>query len=788
MPRSSFGPSLGMSSLTAIYICLAALAPQPPESLKMNYYFADKLAGSESWTIQEDGAFESTGMMEVAGQKVSSKMTGRFDGGKVARYRQELIANGTPIEVAWDGKKVTAKVSGKDQPERAFEHAPAGGFSNTHLQLIRGLVAAYDLTSGGRQPVDVLAPENGVVMKANLTRLGASSVPIKGKPVSVTRWALELGTSQLQVASGENHVILGVQLPIQFFKATVEGYEEVFVDPTTRYPELSQPTVPRTRVEKGVKLKMRDGTTLVAEVVRPEGDAKYPTILSRTPYGRAGFALVGEWWAKRGYAVVSQDCRGRGDSEGDWVPFEQERKDGFDTVQWIAAQPWSDGNVGMIGGSYGGLVQWAAAVEQPPALKCIIPQVSPPTAFFNIPYDHGVFFLYGNTWWSGIVKDKNASFSGLAIPKIDGLLTLPIDKVDDQVWGRNIPFFDSWLQRDTPKQFAGFNYQNEIERVRIPVLMISGWFDGDGIGTKLNWESQRVGGNPNRWLIYGPWTHIFNATTAIGEMDFGPDSVLDLDSVYLRFFDAYLKKKPVRWDQTPRVQAFVTGANRWRNLDDWPSPASKERTLYFSSEGPANGAASVGSLVETPASEQEPSRYTYNPANVQISEELRNPDPNQAKFYLDMKDFKDDELSFRSTPMSEPMEIGGPIRAEIFFATTAKDTDFFASIYDMDAKGRLRAIGTGGKIRAKYLSGWDNPKLLTPGRTYRATIELWDTAHRFEKGHRLVVTLSSCQFPLYARNLNTGEPYFGATRMVAAHQTIFHDAKRPSAIRFRVLP
>jgi putative CocE/NonD family hydrolase len=144
-------------------------------------------------------------------------------------------------------------------------------------------------------------------------------------------------------------------------------------------------------------------------------------------------------------------------------------------------------------------------------------------------------------------------------------------------------------------------------------------------------------------------------------------------------------------------------------------------------------------------------------------------------------------LVYRTAPMTEPLEIGGPIELDLRFATTARDTDFFASLVDIDEKGTMHAIGIGGKIRARYLSGWEKPSLLTPGQVYQVTIELWDTAHQVKKGHRLAVLITSAAFPGFARNLNTGEPVSNETRMVAAQQTIYHDATRPSALRFRVL-
>lgn len=757
------------------------------DSYKVVLSLADKPIGSETWDLKSDGTFESVTQLDVANQKIHSRLYGKLEKERVVSYGLDLLANLQKVELTWDGTTIKAKVNGNATPDRPLSHPSGIGFANYHFQLLRTLFPTYDSATGGRQTVDALMMENGVTAKIAITRTGTTQVTIAGKPVGITRWNVDVGTVQIRVVQATDGRVLGIHVPGQQFKGVVEGYEEVFVDPTTNMPELSQPTfAPVT--EKGTKMPMRDGKNLVAEIIRPQGEGKFPVILSRTPYGRIGVAAAGEWWARRGYVFVAQDCRGRGESEGDWVPFENERKDGYDTIDWIAKQPWCDGNVGMIGASYGGLVQWAAAVEKHPALKCIIPQVSPPDAFFNIPYDHGIFLLYGNTWWAGIVREKDAQIGGLAIPNVQALKTLPLELVDDKVWGKNIPFYDSWIQREKPSDYPGFNYRKEIEKVRIPVLMISGWFDGDGIGTKLNWEAQRKGGNPNRWLIYGPWSHAFNSSTAIGNTDFGPDSVLELDSVYLRFFDTWLKSKEANLRALPRVQAFVMGANRWQSMDDWPATNSIEKTYYLSTSGPANGKTSLGELIDALPKEQEPSRYTYNPANAEIPKELVNVDPASATFEVKPEDVKDDVLLFQTEPMPSAMEIGGPIRAELFFSTSAKDTDFFVSLVAIDEKGKITLLGMPGKIRTKYLSGWDNPKLLTPGRTYKATIELWDTSHRFEKGQRLALLVNSTQFPMFARNLNTGEPNFGATRMVAAHQTIYHDPKRPSSLKFRVLP
>ena len=317
-----------------------------------------------------------------------------------------------------------------------------------------------------------------------------------------------------------------------------------------------------------------------------------------------------------------------------------------------------------------------------------------------------------------------------------------------------------------------------MSKIKIPVLHISGWWDGDGIGTKLNWAKLREAKHQYQWLIYGPWGHDFNSSSRYEDVDYGADAIMELDSLYLRWFDTWLKDKKVNWEKQPRVRVFVTGANQWRELSDWPDPKSEPLTFYLSSTGPANGAASGGKLLLAPPKSEKPDQYVYDPAKVKLPEET---DSTIVKIPGDKKDL----LVYKTEPLKEALDIAGPIELELYFSTNVKDTDFFASLVDVDEKGEMRLIGLPGKIRARYLSGWDTPTLLQPGKTYKAVIALWDMAHRLEKGRRLGIIIKSEMFPYYARNLNTGEPNAEATRMVTATQTIYHDAKRPSALRLR---
>ena len=766
----------------------SAVKSQHVETIK--WKFGGNDAGSNTYQTAPDGGFESVTELSLMGTTIKSRITGRIVDGVVTEY--ELVNQQGAAGIKISAKDGKARITVKDKT-REVEYKPTKVlFGNLHPIFTETMIRALDPGKEGFQKIEAFMFDAAMPIKLELMKKRSRAVEVDGRKQAAEVYVMRLPgvESDLYFAAGSKFAAWDV--PSQKLQAIRSGGEAFLADPTASYPELSQPTL-KTSAEKGVKIKMRDGVDLVADIVRPAGEGKFPVILARTPYGRElQSQLDGEWWARRGYVHIVQDVRGRNQSDGEWVPLVHERRDGYDTIDWIARQPWSDGQVGMIGGSYLGWVQWAAAVEVHPALKCIVPQVSPPDPFFNFPIDHGVPMLWGALWWANFVKEKKVP----AVPEIpqdlEKLKTLPLSKVDDEMLGRNIPFYDDWLAKGTASSFAGATFMNEMNKVKIPVLHISGWWDGDGIGTKLNWARMRALGHQNQWLIYGAWSHLFNISSRFGDVDYGPDAIAELDSIYVRWFDTWLKNKSVKWEQQPRVRVFVTGANQWRDLADWPDPRSKEVTYYLRSEGPANGQASVGELAATPPGEQEPDRYTYNPAGVQIPNELKEIKSFSqmaagASTVVKLEPRIENLLVYKTAPLTAPLEIGGPIELDLYFSTSARDTDFFASVVDVDEQGVMRLIGLPGKIRARYLSGWDRPSLLQPGKVYKATLAHWDTAHRFEKGHRLGVLITSHMFPSYARNLNTGEPIQNATRMVTAHQTIYHDAKHPSALRFRQL-
>jgi uncharacterized protein len=749
--------------------------------------FGGSSAGSSVFKLNPDGTFSSETELLLGTMRIAEQLTGRIQGSRVVAYRLEAERPGQPkATLVYEAGKLKV-VQGETEKEAEIGELPELLFSNLHPQLLARTLAAVDWEKKEPQELEVYMIDGGTKVKVRLTPLEERSTP-RG---TAKLFKAALGSVEVEYALDSAGRVVSMDVPAQRIRLYAIGWEALFRDPLADYPELSQP-VHEVKVERGVAMKTRDGVTLVADVFRPDAPGRFPVILSRTPYGRATAGIEGPHFARRGYVFVAQDVRGMGDSGGEWDPFVNERRDGFDAVDWASKAPWSDGKVGMIGASYGGLVQWAAAAERHPALRCLIPQVSPPDAMHNIPYDHGTFFLFGNVWWARIVRSSQADLGSAAgaFANLEKLATLPLSKVDDAVFGENLPFFDRWLEREGLIHWKGFDWLTDLRRVDIPALHISGWWDGDGIGTKLIWETMRGAKRTNQWLIYGPWTHAFNTTRSTGDVDYGPEAILELDSLYLRWFDTWLKGKDVGLNRVPRARIFVTGANKWLDLDDWPEPAWAEQKLFLYADAPANGKSSRGELRDAPAKSQEPSRYLFNPANADLPEEIRVMDPSAITTVIKIgeKGPDDDALVFRTSRLSAPLTIAGPISLDLHFETTARDTDFYVMVFDEDPEGVKRMIGMPGKLRAAFLGGMDRPRPLVPNRPYRASIALWDTAHEFKPGHRLGIMIASGQFPMFARNLGTGEPIKDATRMIVQVNTIHHSGARPSALRFRVIP
>ncbi|HEU4387126.1 MAG TPA: CocE/NonD family hydrolase, partial [Blastocatellia bacterium] len=484
-------------------------AVQSSETIK--WTFGGNDAGTTNYQTHQDGKFESVTELRVAGMVIKSTLTGKIVDGAITEF--EIVNSQAGTEVKVSAKEGKARITAGDKTRDVNYKPSKVFFANLHPVFTETLIKPLDPAKDGPQSIDVLVLDGAVVAKVEVSKKKVRTVDVGGKKQVASVYLVRFSSVEFDVCLAQDSQFAAWDVPSQKLQGIRSGYEGYLVDPTTLYPELSQPTM-TTRAEKGVKIPLRDGVELVADIVRPAGEGKYPAILERTPYGRELLSQIeGEWWAKRGYVHIVQDVRGRNDSAGEWKPLVNERKDGYDTIDWIAKQSWSDGKVGMIGGSYVGWVQWAAAVEAPPALKCIVPQVSPPDPFFNFPIDHGVPTLFLALWWSNFVKEKKTPRVPEIPRDLGKLKTLPLSRVDDEVLGRDIPFYDAWYEQEGPAAFAGANFMSDMNKVKIPILHISGWWDGDGIGTRLNWAKMRALGHKDQWLVYGPWTHIFNSSS-----------------------------------------------------------------------------------------------------------------------------------------------------------------------------------------------------------------------------------------------------------------------------------
>lgn len=560
-------------------------------------------------------------------------------------------------------------------------------------------------------------------------------------------------------------------------------FRAIINDPVAGHPELSQQRY-RIRVDRGVRIPTREGLMLLADIYRPDAPGQFPVILIRTPYGRGADIPPGgvDHFAPRGYVVVIQSVRGRDGSEGNFEPWLHERQDGYDAIDWVSRQPWSDGNVGMMGLSYLGQAQWQAAVEAHPALRAIIPEVAGTDSFLDTPYDHGILRLSLLSWARGMIPPSRRR--SLPEPDDRSLLQLPLSRLDQAYVGETMPLWQQIVSRDSGERWSASNFLADLDKVHIPTLSISGWWDGEANSTMRNFRTMRELGRTNQWLIYGPWPHVWNESTSVLDQEYGPSARIDFQSLAVRWFDQWLKRKPVNFEAVPRAQIFVTGANRWRTFSDWPAPGGRPLDLYLSSGADrcSPGRSGILSAVQYHCG---PAEYRYDPAQVSADGPgvFRS---NSTTLNVDTPD--DETVVFETEPFDRPVTIAAPGSLELSFSTTAHDADFFVVVFDRDEAGVARALAGPGKMRMSFRDGWDRPTPLEPNRIYRGSIELRPFAHMFAAGHRLGVVIRSEWFPDFARNLNTGEPIGDAVRTEAARIRIFGDVEHPSILRVSTVP
>lgn len=560
-------------------------------------------------------------------------------------------------------------------------------------------------------------------------------------------------------------------------------------------------------IEGGVAAKMRDGVILRADIYRPKADGKFPVLLQRTPYDKRNSVVFGVRAAARGFVVIVQDVRGRYSSEGEWYPFKHESDDGYDTVEWAAALPYSNGKVGMLGGSYVGATQMLTAIAHPPHLAGICPIVTATNYHDGWTYQGGAFEQWFNeSWTSGLAQDTFNRTVSQNTNALQGMRKLPLTSYplfnfsspSAGIYSNAAlaPYFLDWLAHpDYDDYWKRWAIEEHYSDINVPALTVAAWYDIFLGGSLRNYSGVRARGGEaaraGQRLLVVIGGHAGEGRR-IGAVDFGPAAAeFNEDDVTLLWYDYLLKGIQNSFAKEKPVKIFVMGRNEWREEDDWPLQRAQSNKYFLHSEGSANSLRGNGSLSTTAPHSESPDHYVYDPANpVQTiggplccdSWHLP-PGPRDQR----PVEAREDVLVYSTPAFERDTEITGPISLELFAKSTAVDTDFTAKLVDVAPDGFAQNL-TEGIMRARYRDSQEKPVFMNPGQVYKFTIDLWSTSNVFLKGHVLRLEVSSSNFPRFDRNLNTGEATGAGENYVAATNTIYHDAQHPSALVLPVVP
>jgi putative CocE/NonD family hydrolase len=571
-------------------------------------------------------------------------------------------------------------------------------------------------------------------------------------------------------------------------------------------------------VEKNILVKMRDGVQLATDVYRPPAAEPIPALLIRQPYSKEGlqyldFDLKLKNIFAAGYALVFQDTRGRFASEGVFYPVANESLDGADTLDWVAAQPWCSGQVGMTGVSYQGMVQWQAAAAQPESLRAIAPIHGPISIY---AHRQGAFLLETFVTWvlfQGAVRElerrqpqgqdvtaRLAALNALGQDQAALLKRMPLSEVPE-LEGVASYYWD-FLQQ--PPDWPGRNQVEVHQKTQVPVLNIGGWYDNFLYHTLANYTGlQQYGGSEQARqqarLIIGPWAHV-NFPGLFRERDYGAYASMegiDLAGRRLRWFDRWVKGVDNGLDrEDKRVLIFVMGADEWREEMDWPLPDTEYRPYYLHSEGRANTLHGDGLLSAGLPGDEAADRFEYDPFNPVPTlggALLLEEQPGTFQFNtgpLDQRRVEErgDVLCYTTPPLEQAVEVTGPVELVLYISSSAVDTDFTGKLADVYPNGRAEIL-CDGLLRARYRHSLSEPELLVPGQVYELHIGLEATSNLFKVGHRIRLDVSSSNFPRFDRNTNTGGPIFteSAANVKTARNTVYHDRQYPSRLILPVI-
>ena len=570
------------------------------------------------------------------------------------------------------------------------------------------------------------------------------------------------------------------------------------------------PAVPDVIVQRGVSMKTRDGVKLYADIYRPNSEEKFPVILMRTPYDKSvGWAAgPAEGMARRGYVIILQDVRGRYTSEGEWYPFRHEQADGYDAVEWAASLPYSNGKVGMMGGSYVGATQMLAAVAQPPHLVAIAPNITASNYHSNWTYQGGAFEQWFDQNWTSqlaqnslqrLIEENTDARKGVPVLPIADYPVFNFGQLpaDAQLTAKIAPYYADWLAHpDYDEYWKQWSIEENFSKIQVPMLQVGGWYDIFLGGTLRNYMGGKAHGatdaaRTQQHLLIEIGGHA-GFGRRIGDVDFGPHALENYyNDVILDWYDFMLKGTKNEFATDKPVKVFTMGVNEYRQLDDWPPPQAQYTKYYLHSTGKANSLRGDGSL-STTAQKAEPSdSYVYDPKDpvptfggpLCCDQKHMEPGPRDQRAVEN----RDDVLVYSTAPLTHDLDLTGPVTATLWVKSSAVDTDFTAKLVDVSPEGLATDL-TEGILRMRYRDSQEHASFMNPGQIYQITVDLWATSNVFLKGHSIRLEVASSNFPRFDRNLNTGEEIRFARTSVPATNVILHDAQHPSALVLPVMP
>jgi hypothetical protein len=585
-------------------------------------------------------------------------------------------------------------------------------------------------------------------------------------------------------------------------------------------------------VDHDVMVPMRDGVKLATDIYRPAGEFRGPVILTRLPYNKDGAKGAGMYYAANGYAFVAQDTRGRYKSEGVWHMLRDDGPDGVDCAAWIAAQPWSNGKIGMIGTSYVGGTQHAMAMAQAPQLVTVIPvdAMSNPgrqslrnAGAFELRFWNWIFLnaAKGSRW----ANDPTVApaLKEMSDHRIDYLLNMPTRRGVTPL--KFAPEYEDWLVSalEHGENDAFWDFNNIVghpEQYKdIPVYLVDGWYDSWAGNTTANFVTLTKQLKSDVYLIMGPWIHGMQKHSSHGQVDFGPDAAIKDELAWRKtWYDHWLKGVDNEVGNAPpfatKVRIFVMGSGdghktekgllyhggSWRDEREWPLARTKYLNFYFQPDG---------SIAAQPGPAGSATSYTFDPKNPvpTIGGNISSGDGIMLQGGWDQKtgphiwnaqhtmplSARNDILVFQSRPLAHEMEVTGEIEVKLWVSSTTVDTDFTAKLIDVyppsnDFPGGFDLNIGDGIVRARYRNSLTKPEPMQPGKIYPVTVKLYPTSNIFKKGHRIRVDVSSSNFPRFDVNPNTGEPLNDNRQSIIAVNTIHHDPEHPSHIVLPIIP